>query len=231
MPPGLARDTGNVARTTARPRARGYGSTREALGAPGRFHPRNPRDNAADRDPAIAQAVVRARAGDREALEFLYRRYADSVFGYVSSIVHHEQEAEDVTQQVFLKLMSALHQYEPRQVPFAAWIVRVARNAAFDHLRDNRQIPCEELFGPDERSDDSRHDCRRALRQALDTLPEDQRRVLVLRHLYGYTPGEIARQLGKTAPSIHGLHHRGRIALRLELTRMQAAPATSGPAV
>ena len=169
---------------------------------------------------------MRARDGDREALAFLYRRYADSVYGYVISIVHDEHAAEDVTQQVFLKLMSVLHLYEPRKVPFAAWIVRVARNAAYDHMRDRRQVPCAEVYGPDERADDTRHDCRRSLDQALATLPQEQRSVLVLRHLYGYSPVEIARQLGKSAPSIHGLHNRGRQALRAELTRLQTAPAT-----
>lgn len=190
------------------------------------FRRENPRDNRADRDPAVADAVMQAKVGDREALAFLYHRYADSVFGYVSSIVREEHEAEDVTQQVFLKLMNSLHNYEPRQVPFAAWIVRVARNAAFDYIRDNRQIPCEEVFGADARADDAQHDCRRALDQALATLPEDQRNVLVLRHLFGYTPGEIATRMGRSAPSIHGLHHRGRAALRRELVRIQAAPAT-----
>ena len=198
---------------------------RRQTGAHG-FAPQNPRDNRADRDPLVARAVVRAKDGDRDALEFLYRRYSPSVFGYVLSIVHDQHEAEDVTQSVFLKLMSVLHHYEPRQVPFAAWIIRVARNAAYDHVRDRRSIPCAEVFGPDERVDDSRHDCRRALDQALETIPEDQRNVLLLRHLFGYSPGEIAERLGKTAPAIHGLHHRGRSALRRELVRVEAAPAT-----
>jgi RNA polymerase sigma-70 factor (ECF subfamily) len=192
-----------------------------------RFQAHNPGDNAADRDPLVARAVVQARAGDREALGFLYQRYSSRVFGYVMSIVHDEHEAEDVTQAVFLKLMSALELYEPRQVPFAAWIIRVARNAAYDHIRDRRSVPCEEVFGSDDRADTSRHDHRRALQQALATLPEDQRTVLLLRHLYGYSPGEIAERMGKTAPSIHGLHHRGRQSVRVELSRLGAVPATA----
>ena len=200
------------------------GNRRRAEGS--RFSAHDPRDNAADRDPLVARAVVQARAGDRDALGFLYTRYSGSVYGYVMSIVHDEHEAEDVTQAVFLKLMSVLHQYEPRSVPFAAWIIRVARNAAYDHLRDKRTIPCAEVFGPDERADDSRHDSRRALDQALATIPPEQRNVLLMRHLFGYSPGEIASKLGKTAPAVHGLHHRGRAALRQELVRIEAAPAT-----
>jgi RNA polymerase sigma-70 factor (ECF subfamily) len=64
------------------------------------------------------------------------------------------------------------------------------------------------------------------LRDALATLPEEQRQVVVMRHLIGLTPGEIAGKLGRTEPSIHGLHHRGRGAVKEELGRLEAAPAT-----
>ena len=56
----------------------------------------------------VAQAVARAKQGDREALRYLYIRYADNVYGYVASIVRDDYEAEDVTQHVFAKLMTAL---------------------------------------------------------------------------------------------------------------------------
>ena len=65
-------------------------------------------------------------------------------------IVRDEYEAEDVTQHVFAKLMKILHKYEPRGVPFAAWILRVARNVAVDHMRARRAIPCEEVREPDD---------------------------------------------------------------------------------
>ena len=54
-------------------------------------------------------------------------------------------EAEDVTQHVFAKLMTVIGKYEPRDVPFSAWILRVARNVAIDHMRQRRAIPCEEV--------------------------------------------------------------------------------------
>ena len=56
-----------------------------------------------------------------------------------------DYEAEDVTQHVFAKLMMKLEKYEPREVPFSAWIIRVARNVAVDHMRQRRAIPCEEV--------------------------------------------------------------------------------------
>ena len=59
-------------------------------------------------------------------MRMLYLRYADNVYGYVCSIVRDEHEAEDVTQQVFAKLMTAIARYEPRSVPFSAWILRIS---------------------------------------------------------------------------------------------------------
>jgi RNA polymerase sigma-70 factor (ECF subfamily) len=184
-------------------------------------------DGTAPERRVVAQAVARAKAGDQEALRFLYMRYADNVYGYVRSIVRDHYEAEDVTQHVFAKLMTALPKYEPREVPFAAWILRVARNVALDHLRQRRPIPCEEVRELQINRGESGEEQQTALalREALGDLPEDQREVLVLRHLVGLSPGEIAGRLDKSEPSIHGLHHRGRGALRNTLVERHCAPA------
>lgn len=176
----------------------------------------------------VARAVKRAQAGDQEALGFLYARFADNIYGYVRSIVHDHYEAEDITQHVFTKLMRVIGKYEERDVPFFAWMLRVARNVAVDHLRSQRLIPVEEVRSveldhsegmPGGRSND--------LAEALATLPKDQREVLVLRHFAGLSPTEIAKRTGKTEGSIHGLHHRGRRALQAELTLLGAAPAVA----
>jgi RNA polymerase sigma-70 factor (ECF subfamily) len=175
----------------------------------------------------VTQAVARAKAGDMSAIHFLYVRFADDVFGYVSSIVHDSHEAEDITQNVFAKLSTAIRKYEPRQVPFTAWILRVARNAAVDNLRARRQIPFEEVRTDDDGHDQIGFERSQSLRDALWRLPEEQREVLVLRHLVGLSPLEIGRRLGKTEGSIHGLHHRGRSALRLALLEMDAGPVVA----
>jgi RNA polymerase sigma-70 factor (ECF subfamily) len=177
-----------------------------------------------DRDPAIARAVVRAQSGDMEAIRFLYVRYKNNVYGYVLSILRDPHEAEDVTQHVFLKLMSTIQKYQAREVPFTSWILRVARNVAIDHLRQRRPVPCEEVFEPSREADDIGRDRRWGLAQALEALPEDQRGVVVMRHLVGLTPGEIADRMGRTEASIHGLHHRARQTLRRELARIDCAP-------
>ncbi len=176
----------------------------------------------------VALAVARAKEGDREALRFLYIRYARNVQGYVASILRDEHEAEDVTQLVFAKLMTVLVKYDQRETPFFGWLLRLAHNAAIDHLRARRASPVEEVFGADERCDDERaQDLSESLSWALATLPPEQRDVVLMRHMMGMTPGEIAERMGRTESSIHGLHHRGRRALRAELERLKAAPSVA----
>jgi RNA polymerase sigma-70 factor (ECF subfamily) len=177
-----------------------------------------------DRDPQVVNAVARAQAGDMSAVRFLYIRYKDNVYGYVLSFVRDQHEAEDVTQQVFLKLMSVIHKYQAREVPFTSWLLRVARNVALDHLRQRRAVPCEEVYGASHEADDSGRERRWGLEQALQALPEEQRAVVVLRHLVGLTPGEIAERIGRTESSVHGLHHRARKAMRRELIDVACAP-------
>lgn len=190
-----------------------------------RFKPSSERaktDNA-----LVSQAVRRAKQGDMDALHFLFVRYADDVLGYVRSFVHDHHEAEDITQNVFAKLMTAIRKYEERDVPFAAWILRVARNAALDQMRVRRALPCDEVRTSDEGLDQLDYERNRALRDALASLPDDQREVLVLRHVAGLSPTEIGELVGKTESSIHGLHHRGRRALQDTLVELGATPVVS----
>lgn len=175
------------------------------------------------------EAVTRAKAGDTEGLHYLYVRYADDVLRYVTGLIRDHHEAEDITQNVFAKLMKAITKYEERAVPFDAWILRVARNAALDHLRAKRAIPTEEVRLTDTGRAQTQLDRGQALRQALEDLPEDQREVLVLRHIVGLSPIEIADTLDKSESSVHGLHHRGRRSLRDNLTELGAAPVTASP--
>lgn len=183
----------------------------------------------ADPDPApdgyfLSRAIARAQQGDMNALHFLYVRYADDVYGFANSIVCDSHAAEDITQNVFGKLMTAIQRYQEREVPFGAWILRVARNAALDHMRARRQIPVNEVRVDDAGHEQIGFERSQCLRDALSRLPEDQREVVVLRHFAGLTPVEIAHRLGKTEGSVHGLHHRGRGALQQALRELDAAP-------
>jgi RNA polymerase sigma-70 factor, ECF subfamily len=175
---------------------------------------------------ATRLAVERAKAGDREAIRYLYLRYADNVYSYVGSILRNHHEAEDVTQQVFARLQESLQHYEARGAPFLSWLIRLARNAAIDQLRSRRAIPVADPIIAQTADDGAARDRRELLRAALAELPSDQREIIVLRHLGGLAPAEIAARLGRSESAVNGLHHRGRRALRAELTRLGAAPTT-----
>ena len=181
-----------------------------------------------DRDQALVnRAVAQAKRGDREGIRFIYASYSGDVFRFVRSIVGDEHEAEDVTQTVFLKLIRVISKYQRGTVPFTAWLMRVARNAAIDHLREKRPIPCEEIHGRST-ADAIDDNLQRLIefREAVASLQDEQREVVLLRHVHGLAPGEIASRLGKSEGAVHGLHHRGRRAVQARLRERGMAPVT-----
>jgi len=180
-------------------------------------------DEALDR---TRHAVARAKRGDQDALRFLYVAYSNNIYGYVRSILRDDHEAEDVTQHVFAKLMTTLGKYDDRGLPFFAWLLRMARNVAIDHLRANRLTPSKEVISTDLSSG---FDIVRS-EDALATLPEEQRAVVVLHHLVGITPGEIADRLGRIESSVRGLHHRvsARVTARRGRTVYGSRPRRAG---
>ena len=178
-----------------------------------------------DADALVAAATDRARDGDDDALRLLFLLYADNVFGYVLAIVRDEHDAEDVTSEVFARLPRALTRYRVSSTPFAAWLLRVARNAALDHLRAQRSVPLAEVHASGETAETQARERLADLRSALEALPEDQRQVILLRLVAGMAPGEIAERLGRSVDAVHALQHRARRRLREELTRAGWAPA------
>jgi RNA polymerase sigma-70 factor (ECF subfamily) len=183
-------------------------------------------------DELRTRRVVRAaRAGDRDAMGELYVLHAPAVHAHVLRVVRDPDDADDVTQQVFAKLLTGLDRYRPGEVPFIVWVLRVARNTAIDHVRRARAVPVDDVNdargrgrGPDEHGAD---EVRSALRAALALLPQGQRDVLLLTHLVGLSPHEIAAVLGCSVRAVHGLHYRGRAAVRATLTDLGSAPAVA----
>jgi RNA polymerase sigma-70 factor, ECF subfamily len=172
----------------------------------------------------------KAGRGDPEALSQLYRQYAPGVFSYVRRMLVNEYDAQDVTQQVFVKLATCLDKYDSRRADFSAWMLRVAHNAAVDHLRKQRAALMREPVeadgvvteGPDP-------DHVRSLRETFAALSEPQRDVLLLREVVGLTPREVAQRLGKSEAAVNTCHHRARRAAVRQLRSLGLAPAIRGP--
>jgi RNA polymerase sigma-70 factor, ECF subfamily len=180
----------------------------------------------ADDEGRTRRVVGAARAGDREAMGELYVLHAPAVHAHVLRVVKDVDDADDVTQQVFAKLLTSLERYRPGEAPFIVWVLRIARNAAIDHLRRVRAVPLDDdVERARVRDDHGAHEVRAALRAALALLPQGQRDVLLLTHLVGLAPQEIAAELGCSIRAVHGLHYRGRAAVRVTLTSLGSAPA------
>lgn len=159
----------------------------------------------------VQQAVARAQAGDQTGFEFLYTHFRRDVFRYIASLIRQPQDIEDCTQQTFEKLLLGIGKYRPEVVPFVGWLLRVARNVVFDHVRKQRTVPVAEVHrrGHHPAAGDGS-----ILVATLAALPEDQRTVVFLFDLAGYSMTEISEQMGRTKSSIHGLHHRARKTLK-----------------
>ncbi len=199
--------------------------TLSAVEGPVGFTQRSSYEDSDERRERTRLAVARAKEGDETALRFLYATYSCHVYGYVRSILRDDHEAEDVTQHVFAKLMTVVIKYEDRGVPFFAWLLRLSRNVAIDHLRANRFTPTDNVRDT-EPAGAADFDRASLVKDALAARPDEQREVVFLRHVVGLTPGEIAERMGRTESSIHGLHHRGRRALQLALRGAESAPCT-----
>jgi RNA polymerase sigma-70 factor (ECF subfamily) len=159
----------------------------------------------------------------------LYALHAPAVHAHVLRVVRNVDDADDVTQQVFAKLLTGLDRYRPAEAPFVVWVLRVARNAAIDHVRRTHHVAVDAVNGDGVRVRDDRgaDELRASLRAALALLPQGQRDVLLLTHLVGLSPHEIAAVLGCSVRAVHGLHYRGRIAVRVMLTDLGSAPAVA----
>ena len=140
-----------------------------------------------DRDPLVVSAVTRAREGDSESIPFLYLRYRDAVQSYVLTILPEPKPAHDVTLHTFLALRGAVAGYEPRTSPFSAWLLRLARGVAIEHLRGQRLLDAEQVFDRPRRADladlDLADEAGLRIELALASLDETgEGKVVPLRH-------------------------------------------------
>ncbi|HET6380343.1 MAG TPA: sigma-70 family RNA polymerase sigma factor [candidate division Zixibacteria bacterium] len=196
------------------------------------------RDRLVEAEPeaAVAPATIdelaaAAAEGSTEAVARLYDALVGPIYRYVAVRVRRREDAEDLTQQVFERIVTGLPRYRPRGRPFEAWAFRIARNAVIDHLRRHRvHDPYEAIHdavdGDGVEAFSLRAEEIEELRRAIATLTPDQQEALALRFAAGLSAKEAAQVMGRRAGTIRGLTHRAINALRRRMT----APETPQPA-
>lgn len=169
------------------------------------------------------EIIERCLNHDETAWEQIIARYKRKVFGIAFKFTGRFEEAEDLTQEIFLKVFKALATYKKEQ-DFSWWLVSISRNACIDYYRSvkrERKVLSENLdrikeFKFDGLSPQGNMEAAersRMLRQRLSELPEDLRVVLILRDLKGLSYKEIADQLGLVEGTVKSRIHRGRAEL------------------
>jgi RNA polymerase sigma-70 factor (ECF subfamily) len=159
--------------------------------------------------------VRRAQGQDREAFAELYEAYFDKIYRYIALKIGDKVEAEDMTQQVFLKALKSLPGYKWKDVPFSAWLYRIAHNQTVDHFRKaSRQQSCEltEEITPSDPSENPERETEikmdiEHLVAATKHLTKAQRDVISLRFTSDLPIAEVARIMGKSEGAIKALQH------------------------
>ncbi|MCP4655869.1 MAG: RNA polymerase sigma factor [bacterium] len=163
----------------------------------------------------------------------LVSRHRDRIFTFAFYSLKNREDAEDVTQEVLIRLWK--HRHRLADDYLTAWILRVTRNACCDVVRRRRvrqgrieehahqpEIDSMPSHDPDPHSHAEAADFRRRLRAALSTLPEPHRSIVVLREIQGLKYDEIAATVGKPLNTIKVYLHRGRKLLREQLREVPA---------
>jgi RNA polymerase sigma-70 factor (ECF subfamily) len=164
--------------------------------------------------------IARARDKDVAAIGTLYEHYWRMVFHFLYYQVGDQHTAEDLTTDVFLRMIQALPRYRQRGVPFQAWLFQIARNLAVDHFRKmdiRNHVELDENLTTGDQDLDiaAEHSLtRERLRQALMRLTEDQRHVIVLRFVVEMPIAQVAHTLDKSESAVKALQRRGLEALR-----------------
>lgn len=171
----------------------------------------------------VENLVEQARKGDQDAFSALYEKYYDQIYRYVYFKCGSRSDAEDITGQVFLKMLEAIHSFKWKGHPFTSWLYRIAHNQIIDNFRrKNRSqtIPFESVndqVGIDSADIDrvvSINVTMAAVWKAMDGLTDLQREVISLRFGSGLSIDETASAVGRNGNAVKALQHAGLKKLR-----------------
>ena len=168
--------------------------------------------------------VRRAQHRDQEAFAQLYEEHFNRIYRYVALRIGDKTEAEDMTQQVFLKALQSISSFKWKGIPFSAWLFRIAHNQVVDYLRKKTKqatVPLDESLA----SGDSNPqlmaeyslDIERLL-SATKRLTEAQREVISLRFAGELSTAQVAKVMGKSQGAVKALQHSAIAALRKTLS-------------
>jgi RNA polymerase sigma-70 factor (ECF subfamily) len=172
-----------------------------------------------------AELIRRAQHGNSKAIGKLYDHHQPHIFRFVWSRVHHQQTAEDMTGEIFTRMITHLPNYRDSGLPFRAWLYRIARNLIVDHFRQQGErppLPLDEAENMTENMENmdtllQQKIIAASVQQALDLIDPEQCEVVVMRFLVGLPLKEVALSLNKSVPAVKSLQHRGLQALRVAL--------------
>ncbi len=186
------------------------------------------------------ELVKRCREGDNSAWVDLVGAYTRKIYNLCYRFTGRSQDAEDLTQEVFIKVFQTLHSYDPVQGTFLTWLNRVARNHLVDHYRRTKKDRLtssldEELTtlaekpsaeqGPGGRI--ASREVKEQLQVALNQLSPDLREAVILRDLHDFDYQEIAQILGVPQGTVKSRINRGRLELASVLKRMEGMRGTA----
>ena len=174
----------------------------------------------------VTALVKEAQQGGVAAFSALYEHYYDSIFRYVSFRTGNTAEAEDITAEVFVRMIESIHRFKWKGYPFSSWLFRIAHNLVVDFYRKNgrRRIVSLENAPPILEEGvvdaDARMDLELTMgdvRKAMEDLTDLQREAITLRFAAGLSVAETAKAMGKKDNAVKALQHAGLKKLRRAL--------------
>lgn len=169
--------------------------------------------------------IQRAKTGDPTAFAELYDRYQPAIYRYIFYRVGDIATAEDLTGEVFVRLVEKIHRFTYRGRPLLAWLYTIARNLVTDyHRHARRSLPLTlddrlvgDVIDPEQTIEDRL--TQHSLAVAVARLTEDQRQVILMKFVEGLDNEAVARTLSKSVGAVKALQHRALAALRCILER------------
>ena len=179
----------------------------------------------------LARLVEQAQQGKREAVEELYLLHFDRIYSYLHMNVGNRHDAEDLTTQVFVKMLESIGKFRWRSAPFSAWLFRIAHNLAMDHFRASKRLqPEEEVPEPDPGEGSAAEQealesiGRQRMLELIQKLSHDQQQVLTLKFVFNFSNAEAATILDKTEGAIKSLQHRALASLQRQIATLPESP-------